>query len=196
MFWTKNETLTLEQSSDAATIRSSNGESFTFTKAELASLHEQMNSWYSFLNWSIGLVCFGFAQAAHGTPHPPLNASLSILWISIFYFGALPNYFPSKLNELRNVKSKLKRPILKLLEGHFLRPRVFVRKLPFFVMGYVYLFFVAFLWIPSVQNISISGTKLGGIMLPKECTCIAKVADVPANPAVQGTLRDNAAQRP
>lgn len=197
MFWKKKPTVEMKQSDDAVTTLSSDGESFTFRKEELGALHEQMNEWYKFLNWSIGLVCFGFAQAAHGTPHPPLNALLSAIWISIIYFGGLKTYFPSKLDELRKVKSKLKKPVLKLLEGGYLGIRVMILKLPFFAIGYAYLFFIVLLWVPSMQNFTVSGTKLGDIMLPRECTCIAKPdGKVQANPAVQGTLRDEAAQRP
>ncbi len=175
MFWKKKLTLELKQYDGYVIICSSDGESFKFMKEELGALHEQMNEWYKFLNWTIGLVCFGFAQAAHGTPHPPLNALLSGIWISIIYFGGLKTYFPSKLDELRKVKSNLKKPVLNLLEGRYLGVLEMCQKLPFFFIGYVYLFFIVLLWIPGMQSLPVMGTKLGDIMLPRECTCIAKL---------------------
>lgn len=146
---------------------------FRLGKYEYGELVAGIQRWYAFLNVSIGAAALTFAQAAQGTPNPPLNAGIALCWLTLFYFVLKKQYFPKYIHNLRKNKNPIVRDVRRVIEKKLIGGWVVFLKLPFFWIGYLYLFFVIGLSVPELQNVQILDNRLGEIFLPVSCTCYA-----------------------
>lgn len=154
-------------------IYSSDGkEEFRLSQEFLDETHEQMSKWYWFLNTTIGGVSIAFAQASLGSSHPPLNACISIIWVTLLYLGSLKYFFPKNLEILRKHRGRSVIFIRKYIERKYLGGVSLFKKIPFFALGYSYLVFVVLLWFEDVQTIKLAGAFFRSVFLPDTCTCI------------------------
>ena len=136
-------------------------------------IETETDEWFDFLNWIIGSASFLLAQAIQGTPNPPLNAVIAIIWISILFLGKRKAIFPKHLFSGWSLSDDEK-IIIQALNGKYLSVRRIFLEAPFFLIGYIYLFFMLFLALPQVQSISVSGHTFASIFLPETCVCIYK----------------------
>lgn len=143
---------------------------------------ESITPWFEFLNWVFGAACFLFAQGVQGTPNPPLNAFISLVWMSLLFSHQKNNKVPPLLSNDANLTSpedkdlneKHKKIVSKALIGKYLGYSVIIRRAPFFLIGYFYLVFIVTLFVGPIQNAEPFGTKLSRYFLPDSCTCIVK----------------------
>ncbi|MYN16443.1 hypothetical protein GTP81_06720 [Rugamonas sp. FT107W] len=143
---------------------------------------ESTNQWFGFLNWAFGAACFLFAQGVQGTPNPPLNAFISLVWMFLLYLYQKENKFPRLLLDESAIdppcdkatREKRKKSLSQALTSKYLGNFVIVWRAPFFLIGYSYLVFIALLAFGPIQNAEFFGTRLSRLFLPDSCACIVK----------------------
>jgi len=143
---------------------------------------DSTNQWFEFLNWAFGGACFLFAQGVQGTPNPPLNAGISLVWMFLLYLFQKKGKFPRLLTNdttidlpgEKDTRGERKKILLKALTRKYLGNLEIVWRAPFFLIGYSYLVFIATLAYGPFQNAEILGTKLSRLFLPDSCACIVK----------------------
>ncbi|NVD71893.1 hypothetical protein HUX88_15220 [Duganella sp. BJB1802] len=149
---------------------------------------DSTSQWFEFLNWAFGAACFVFAQGVQGTPNPPLNAGISLVWMFLLYLHQRTVKFPRLLSKDTTIDlpgdqgslDERRKILLKALTGKYLGFFDIVRRAPFFLIGYFYLVFIATLAYGPFQNAELLGTKLSRLFLPDSCACIVKpVEDKP-----------------
>lgn len=135
------------------------------------SSRDEIENWYEYLNMILGATSLGFALASQGTPNPPLNAFICLMFILILHFGINFGKFPSHLRSLRNENRIAYRFLASKIEGMELNPWKAVTMAPLFLIGYIYLLLLVLMALSFVQDISIMDHKLADIFLPKDCVC-------------------------
>jgi hypothetical protein len=144
---------------------------FSIPKDLIAQSRQEIDSWYEYLNFILGITCLGFALAVQGTPNPPFNAFVCLAFVQISHFAFSRNKFPSHLRNLRENKSETLRFLAKSIEGIPLSFWQTLKRAPLFLIGYVYLVFLALLAITPLQERTILDHTLANIFLPKDCVC-------------------------
>ena len=116
------------------------------------------------------------AQAVQGTPNPPLNAFIAMIWISILFWGKRRTTFPKHLLS-DGTPTNNEKTVLRELNGRYLSISKIFRKAPFFLIGYIYLLFMLLLALPFVQKMTVFGHTYASIFLPETCVCIDKSSE-------------------
>jgi uncharacterized membrane protein len=117
---------------------------FEIADEYLETIDAQFKQWAAFLNNAIGLVSFTLAIACLGTNSPSINATLSLLVITLIRIDG-GKFFPKEIQKLRS-RAKTDEKVKIILEG--LESKYFGFKTNFkdyalFVLGFALLIFVA-----------------------------------------------------
>jgi len=154
------------------------------SKDKSKELATDTEKWFEFLNSTIGAGCFVFALACQGTPNPPLNALISLIWFLLIYLHYKNSYFPKYLKFDSTVdlssgiklmgEKKARKLVISMLRGKYLSILSISTRAPFFAGGYLYLILIASLFSPHLQYFEIFGHSMANIFLPEKCVCLAK----------------------
>lgn len=142
----------------------------------IENIQTELMPWWSRINEITGILAFTFAIAVQGTPHPPLNAFLCLIFIHITHFAIVFNHFPPSIKALRKNKidNEIARAVIRFVEPNLLGWRAIFSKAPSFLFGYLFLFAMILLALPSVQKLKIYPfeSTLGQVFLPSSCACL------------------------
>lgn len=140
-------------------------------QALIRDANKEVGDWYEYLNAIIGAAALAFALGVQGTPNPPLNAFICLLFVQISHFAFNLNKFPKHLRSLREENRDAYRFLAKRIEGLQFSTWKIIKRAPLFLVGYLYLLLQVAMAFKSIQSITIWHHTLADIFLPKDCVC-------------------------
>lgn len=149
---------------DCFVLTNSTGTSRCLAPELYEQTKKEIGRWLFYLNSIFGTLALSFAIGCQGTGRPILNACISLAFMLTLHFIAYKE-FPSHLTALRSQSHPEAKALRKLIERQFLGIRAMTTVMPFMI-GYVYLLFVALLAFPFFSSILIENQTLGYWLLP------------------------------
>ena len=99
-----------------------------------------------FLNTVMGLISFNFGLACLGTKHPSRYACISIIFIFLLECTFCKNNaFSQKIERIRKKENKTKKEeeFIKHMDKNAKNVKYWIKKLPVFLLGFIFLGLVA-----------------------------------------------------
>lgn len=149
---------------DCFVLTNSAGNSRNLAPELYEQTREQIGRWLFYLNSIFGTLALSFAIGCQGTSRPILNACISLAFMLALHFFAYRE-FPSHLTALRSQSHPEAKALRRLIERQFLGIRAMTAAAPFMI-GYIYLLFMAILAFPFFSSILIGDQSLGNWLLP------------------------------
>ena len=110
----------------------------------IEKVEQEFKLWEMFLNNGIGLLSFTLGLASLGTNIPWVSAALSLFIVILIRIQG-SNYFPPEIKKLRALSKSNKQAEFYLngFEKNFFSNYIFIQKYPVFLIGFLFLFFIA-----------------------------------------------------
>ncbi len=136
-------------------------------------IKSQISEWWVYLNTMLGLFLFTTAIAVQGTPNPPLNAFIALVFFGLFHYSQIDAYFPKSIATLRRKDDKkIYKAMKKYIDNEMLGIQKTLSKGGAFILSYFYFVLMVSLAFEYVQKLKIYGMSLGELFLPSNCPCL------------------------